>query len=215
MKRMDEQGDIAGAATLLRTSNEDPMQLSKRAKNYQATLDEADRQEMAETGHHYNIAQASTDFKYANQKSTQDTMNMINGITERNGSLDIAVGQAKQLPRVNEATVNKLFTLGQEEFQDPRLSNFHTSMLGLADEYSKVMGGGNGTDDSRRQALGLLKAGYTKGQVDQAAAIIKRDIAARKTALIMTGHTCQPLHGQSIWHATTNRIHTQCRCSRS
>ena len=169
----DAKGDIGGAATLLRTSNEDPMQLSKRSKSYQATLDEADRQEMEEIGHHFDVAQASTDFKYANQKSTQDTMNMINGITERNGSLDIAVQQAKQLPRVNEATVNKIFTLGQEEFQDPRLSNFHTSMLGLADEYSKVMGGGQGTDASRQQALDLLKAGYTKGQVDQAAAIIR------------------------------------------
>ena len=188
LKEADAKGDIGGAATLLRSFNQDPSQLSKRSKSYQATINEADRQEMEEFGRHFDVAQASTDFKYANQKSTQDTMNMINGITERNGSLDIAVQQAKQLPRVNEATINKIFTLGQEEFQDPRLSNFHTSMLGLADEYSKVMGGGQGTDASRQQALDLLKAGYTKGQVDQAAAIIRRDIAARQRALIMTGH---------------------------
>ena len=42
IKEADAKGDIAGAATLLRSINEDPSQLSKRAKSYQATIDEAD-----------------------------------------------------------------------------------------------------------------------------------------------------------------------------
>jgi len=44
----------------------DPSQLSKRSKDYNAVLAEADRQDMEETGQHFNIAQAQTDYKYAN-----------------------------------------------------------------------------------------------------------------------------------------------------
>jgi len=57
-------------------------------------------------------------------------------------------------------------------------------MLGLADEYSKVMGGGISSDTGRQQALDILKAAYSKGQLSGAITVMRSDIAARKKAII-------------------------------
>lgn len=184
-KKSASVDDISAAAEGLRKGRQDPSQLSKRSATYQATLNEADRQEMQETGQHFNIAQASTDYKFANNIQTKNTLNMANAMTDQGGSIEIAQTAAHNLPRVtNEKTLNKLFALGQGEFGDPTLSDFHTAMLGLADEYSKVMGGGVSSDTGRQQALDLLKQSYSHNQTDSAIAIMRKDIAARKSAII-------------------------------
>jgi hypothetical protein len=57
-------------------------------------------------------------------------------------------------------------------------------MLGLADEYSKIMGGGVSSDTGWQQALDILKASYSKGQLAGAIGIMRQDIAARQKALV-------------------------------
>jgi hypothetical protein len=57
-------------------------------------------------------------------------------------------------------------------------------MLGLADEYSQVMGAGGGSDTSRQQALDLLNAAWAKGQLSGAVDIMQKDIAARQRGLV-------------------------------
>ncbi|HEU0049912.1 MAG TPA: hypothetical protein VFQ43_20150, partial [Nitrososphaera sp.] len=79
---------------------------------------------------------------------------------------------------------NQVFNIAKTEFGDNALTDFHTSMLGLADEYSKVMGGGVSSDTGRQQALDILKENYSKGQLAGAIQIMRSDIAARKKAII-------------------------------
>jgi len=125
------QADQAVIAESIRKGRMDPSQLSKRSKDYNAVLAEADRQDMEETGQHFNIAQAQTDYKYANTSRTKDTLNMINGITEAGGAIDIARNAASKLPQMNSKTANKVFSIAKTEFGDNALTNFHTAMLGF------------------------------------------------------------------------------------
>jgi hypothetical protein len=178
------QADQAVIAESIRKGRMDPSQLSKRSKDYNAVLAEADRQDMEETGQHFNIAQASTDYKYANTARTKDTLNMIDGMTESGGAIDIAKKAASKLPQMNSKTANKVFNIAKTEFGDNALTDFHTAMLGLADEYSKVMGGGVSSDTGRQQALDIVNAAYSKGQMSGAIQIMQSDIAARKRAII-------------------------------
>ena len=85
---------------------------------------------------------------------------------------------------MNSKTANQVFNITKTEFGDNALTDFHTSMLGLADEYSKVMGGGVSSDTGRQQALDILKENYSKGQLAGAIQIMRSDIAARKKAII-------------------------------
>jgi hypothetical protein len=183
-KKAVADGDVSSAAEALRRGTLDPSQLSKRSATYQSILDEADRQEFQETGQHFNVAQAQTDYKYANQPRTKDTLNLINGITEKDGSLDIVKQRAAKLPQLNSSTLNKVFSRTKAEFGDPALTDFQTAMLGFADEYSKVMGGGVSSDTGRQQALDILKQGYSKGQMAGAFQTLQADIDARKRGII-------------------------------
>ena len=109
---------------------------------------------------------------------------MINGMTEPGGALEIAGKAASKLPKMNSKTANQVFNIAKTEFGDNALTDFHISMLGLADEYSKVMGGGVSSDTGRQQALDILKENYSKGQLAGAIQIMRSDIAARKKAII-------------------------------
>jgi hypothetical protein len=181
---VSSNADRAVIAESIRKGRMDPSQLSKRSKDYNATLAEADRQEMEETGQHFNIAQAQTDYKYANTGRTKDTLNMINGMTEPGGAIEIASKAASKLPQMNSKTANKVFNIAKTEFGDNSVTDFHTAMLGLADEYSKVMGGGVSSDTGRQQALDILNAAYARKQMGGAIQVMQNDIAARKRAII-------------------------------
>lgn len=161
-----------------------PSQLSKRSKNYNASWVAADKASWGSYGKPYDGAQAESEYKYSTQKSTQDTLKLINGIVDKGGSLEIAQNAAVGLPGMDQQTLNKVFSAGKTEFGSKAITDFHTAMLGLADEYSKVMGGGVSSDTGRQQSLDLLKDAYSKGQMAGAIAIVKKDITARQRGII-------------------------------
>src|SRR5260370_42528640 len=109
---------------------------------------------------------------------------MSNGMTEPNGDIEMARPAANRLPKIKRKIANQVFNIAKTEFGDSALTDFHTAMLGLADEYSKVMGGGVSSDTGRQQALDILKENYSKGQLAGAVQVMRSDIAARKRAII-------------------------------
>jgi hypothetical protein len=162
----------------------DPSQLSKRSADYNAKLEAASAYSLQKYGKPFDIAKAQQDYTYAKNPQVQNTLRMINGMTEPGGAIQIAADTAKNLPQFNSSTLNKVFNIAATEFGSSDATNFHSSMLGLADEYSKVMGGGISSDTGRQQSLDLLKAAYSKGQLAGAINIMQRDIAARKSAIV-------------------------------
>jgi hypothetical protein len=134
-----------------------------------------------------------SNFKQATNPQVQMKLKMIEGMTEPGGSIEIAQQATKALPQLNSNLLNKVFNATETEFGSPEATNFHTAMLGLADEYSQVMGTGGGSDVSRQQALDILKAGYSKKQLTGAVDIMRRDIEARKRGLVGKNPALQAL----------------------
>jgi hypothetical protein len=184
LQNSDDPQAVKTLGSLMVEGSMDPSQLSKRSKNYNQALLEANNYSLQKYGVPFNIAQASTDYKYANQRGTKDVLNMINGMSEKDGSIDIAQRAAQKLPKMDVTSLNKVFNATATQFGSDEQTNFHTAMLGLADEYSKVMGGGTGTDAGRQQGLDILKAGYSKGQIQGAIDIMTKDIDARRRAIV-------------------------------
>jgi hypothetical protein len=122
--------------------NLDPSQLSKRSADYNQKLQQANEYSMAKYGKPFDIAQAQADYKYASNPQTQNVLKMINGMTEPNGAIAIAQNAAKKLPAIDSGLLNKVFGRTETQFGSSDVTNFHTAMLGLADEYAKVLGGG-------------------------------------------------------------------------
>src|SRR5262249_699292 len=172
----------------------DPAQLSKRGSTYSYYLEQADRYSREQYGTQFDAGQASIDYAYARNPQTQNTLRMINGMTEKGGAIEIAQNAAKSLPQFDSQTANKVFSTVETEFGSTSATNFHTAMLGFADEYSKVMGGGVSSDTGRQQALDILKDSYSKGQLSGAISIMKQDITARKRAMVRDNPTLKALY---------------------
>ena len=162
----------------------DPTQLTKRGKDYNQTIEQANRYSLEKYGVPFDMAKAQSDYKYSTNVQTRNTLKMIDGMTEPGGAIEIAQNTAKNLPRFNSNLANKIFNATATEFGSDEATNFHAAMLGLADEYSKVMGGGISSDTGRQQALDILKAAYSKGQLAGSIDVMRRDITARKQALV-------------------------------
>lgn len=167
---------------------------SRKPEFAQAAFKAANDYSMKTTGQPWNMAKADAQFKYASNPQTQNTLNMIEGMTEKGGSIEIATQAASKLPQLDEATANKVFNATEKEFGSSGITNFHTAMLGLADEYSKVMGGGVSSDSGRQQALDLLRDSYSKGQLSGAIDIMQKDIAGRKVAMVRDNPTLKALY---------------------
>jgi hypothetical protein len=162
----------------------DPSQISPRSPQYPYVLNAANQYSQQTYGQPFDFAKASSDYAYAKNPQTQNTLKMINAMVDPGGSIEIAQTAAKKLPQMNSTIANQVFNAGATQFGSAEATNFHTAMLGLADEYSKVMGGGVSSDTGRQQALDILKAAYSKGQLSGAVDIMRKDISARKTALV-------------------------------
>jgi hypothetical protein len=166
---------------------------SRKPEFATAAFKAADELSKAQTGKPFSATVNETNFKQATNPQVQSKLKMIEGMTEKGGSIDIAQQAASKLPGFNEKTANRVFNAVKGEFGNPAISNFQTAMVGLADEYSQVMGSGAGTDSSRQQALDILHDGYSKGQLAGAIAVMKADINARQKALIGDNPTLKQL----------------------
>jgi hypothetical protein len=162
----------------------DPSQISPRSAQYPYVLQAANQYSQQTYGQPFDFAKASADYGYAKNPTTQNTLKMINAMSDPGGSIEIAQNAAKKLPQMNSTLANQVFNAAATQFGSAEASNFHTAMLGLADEYSKVMGGGVSSDTARQQSLDLLKSAYSKGQLSGAVDIMRKDITARKAAIV-------------------------------
>jgi hypothetical protein len=144
-----------------------------------------------------SVAKNESDYKAATNPQTRATLDLLTTMTDRNGSLAIAEKAAQKLPQFNSQVANAVFNATTTSFGSSSVTNFHTAMLGLADEYSKVMGGGVSSDTGRAQALNILHDAYSSNQLSGAIATMKADIQARKSELIRGNRVLEQTYGAS------------------
>jgi hypothetical protein len=144
-----------------------------------------------------SVAKNEADYKQATNPQVRSTLDLITTMTDRNGSIAIAEKAADKLPQFNSQVANAVFNATTTSFGSSSVTNFHTAMLGLADEYSKVMGGGVSSDTGRAQALNILHDAYSSNQITGAIATMKSDIQARKSELIRGNRVLEETYGAS------------------
>lgn len=143
----------------------------------------------------FSIAKNESDYKASTNPQTRATLDLITTMTDNNGSIAVAQRAATKLPQLNSQQANSVFNAFSRSFGSNSATNFHTAMLGLADEYSKVMGGGVSSDTGRQQALDILKDSYSNGQLSGAIDTMKQDIQARKSELIRGNRVLEQTYG--------------------
>jgi hypothetical protein len=142
-----------------------PPQLSKRATkgsdSYNNIIKQADDYSMAKYGKPFDFENAERSWKYANQKSTQDTLKLVTSLTGEGG--ENSAGTLAQLQRQYAALGNTPFSTLNEAKQwvethigEPGVPAFRATLFGVSDEMAKILGGGTATVEGFRQASSLL-----------------------------------------------------------
>lgn len=170
---------------------EDPSQMSKRGKGdqYRSDLKLANAYSQARYGKNFDMAQAQSDYKYANQKSTQDTIKLLQSLTgednkNNGGTLKQLETDFDALGNLQIPKVNNVFNWLSENVGRPGVTNMQATLLGVADEYGKILGGGVATDSSRNEAKETINKAFSEQQGKGALARIRGTLANRQNALV-------------------------------
>ena len=176
---------LAHAAQQLVDGNEDPSQLSKRSKSYQATLDAADDYSMKTYGKHFDIAQASNDYKFATNTQTQNTLKYLNSVVPNMNDL---VKQSDAIKRTQLPALNDVAAWARLNAGDPKMAAYNATITEVSDQIAKILQGGgtgSGTSDAKlKQAQELFNKGFTPEQVKAVVGELGNLLNTRKDALI-------------------------------
>jgi hypothetical protein len=184
--------DLSHPSAMIVEGRLDPSQLTKRAVGaggYNSTLEAANNYSMARYGNPFDFARASTDYKFASSFRAQDTLKLVQSLTGDNnkndaGSIGQLQNQLKALGNTPIPKVNDLKNWAIKNAGQPGVTDFQATMLGVADEMGRILGGGVATDSSRQEANVIIDKGFSTAQGEGAIKAIRGLFANRYNAVI-------------------------------
>jgi hypothetical protein len=157
------QGDPSAAAQLLVNGDATLSELKARGSTPEfiaQTLAAAHQQ----SGGQYNAQQADAQFQVAKSPANVAFFGSAKSLTDKGGTLDQLAQTAKSIPANKLPVFNTVADWEKAATGSGPIAKYASQALGVADDYSKVMGGGQGSDTSRAQALKLIAAAQSPDQ---------------------------------------------------
>jgi hypothetical protein len=147
-----KDGDPVAAARLLTSGLVAPSQLiSVRNPDFATKAFTA----AAKLDPTFNLQKAEADYRAASSPANLNFFGPAKSMVEKGGTLDQLEAAAKDIPGGQIPVFNKLADAEKAALGSGPVAKYAAIALGVADDYSKITGGG-GSDSSREQALHLL-----------------------------------------------------------
>jgi hypothetical protein len=151
-----KDGDPRAAAQLLLDGVVAPSQLiSVRNPDFATKAFSAASKLGRERGEVWSAQKAQGDFNAAQSPANLTFFGPAKSMVEKGGTLDQLEAAAKNIPNGQIPFFNSLADAQKAALGDGPIAKYAAIALGVADDYSKITGGG-GSDTSREQALHLL-----------------------------------------------------------
>ena len=149
----------------------------------------------------WNAQKAEADFNVAKSPGNVTFFGSAKSLTDKGGTLDQLADAAKDIPGGRIPIFNKIEDAIQASTGSGPVAKYATILLGVADDYSKVMGGGQGSDTSREQALHL--APTSASPEARAAAIegIRGAVGSQLQSRIGNNRVMQQMYGSQFSNA--------------
>lgn len=106
----------------------------------------------------WNAQKADADFKVAGSPGNVAFFGSAKSLTDKGGTLDQLKAAGDDIPDGKIPVFNTIADVMAAATGSGPIAKYASILLGVADDYSKVMGGGQGSDTSRNQALTLVPA---------------------------------------------------------
>ena len=110
------------------------------------------------SGGKYNAQAADAQFSVAKSPANVAFFGSAKSLTDPGGTLDQLAAAAKDIPGTQFPVFNNIADVAKAATGSGPIAKYASLLLGVSDDYSKVMGGGQGSDASRNQALQLVPA---------------------------------------------------------
>jgi hypothetical protein len=118
----------------------------------------------------WNAQKADADFNVAKSPNNVAFFGSAKSLTDKGGTLDQLADAAKDIPANQIPVFNSVADVWKAATGSGPVAKYASILLGVTDDYSKVMGGGQGSDSSRGQAINLVPL---KASPEQRAAAIE------------------------------------------
>lgn len=151
------QGDPQAAGQLLVNGDATLSELKARGATpdfIEKTLNAAHRLSMG----NYNAQAADAQFQVAKSPTNVAFFGSAGSLVAKGGTLDQLAAAAKDIPGSQIPVFNSIADVEKAATGSGPIAKYASLLLGVSDDYSKVMGGGQGSDASRTQALKLVPA---------------------------------------------------------
>lgn len=162
-RRALSQGDPSAAAQLLVNGDATLSELKARGATpdfIANTLTAAHQL----SGGKYNAQSADAQFSVAKSPANVAFFGSAKSLIDKGGTLDQLSEAGKQIPGGLIPAFNSIADWEKAATGSGPIAKYASLALGVADDYSKVMGGGQGSDTSRLQALQLVGAKQSPAQ---------------------------------------------------
>ena len=188
------QGDPSAAGQLLVDGDATLSQLKARGSTpefIQQALNAAHQL----SGGKYNAQQAEAQFDVAKSPANTAFFGSSKSLTDPGGTLDQLATVGKTIPQNQIPAFNKVEDWTKAATGSGPIAGYAATVLGVADDYGKVMGGGQSSDTARTQALNLINAAKSPEQRAAAIDSIRNAVKSQTVSRIGKNSIMQKMYG--------------------
>jgi hypothetical protein len=185
-------GDPRAAAQLLISGTVAPSQLvsSRKPAFAQQAFTAAAQMQPG-----WNAQKSEGDFKVASGPGNVAFFGSAKSLTDKGGTLDQLADAAKDIPANQIPVFNTVQDALKASTGSGPVAKYAAIALGVADDYAKVMGGGQGSDTSRTQALNLISAKQSPQQRAASIEGIRGSVASQTNSRIGNNTVLRQMYG--------------------
>jgi hypothetical protein len=185
-------GDPRAAAQLLVSGTVAPSQLisSRKPAFAQQAFTAAAQMQPG-----WSATKADADYKVASSPANVAFFGSAKSLTDKGGTLDQLADAAKDIPANQIPVFNTVADALRASTGSGPIAKYAAIALGVADDYSKVMGGGQGSDTSRTQALNLISAKQSPEQRAASIEGIRGSVSSQINSRMGSNPVLQKMYG--------------------
>jgi len=146
----------------------------------------------------WTATKADADYKVASSPQNVGFFGSAKSLTDKGGTLDQLQAAAKDIPSNQLPVFNSVADAIKASTGSGPVAKYAALTLGVADDYSKVMGGGQGSDSSRTQAMNIIAANQSPQQRAAAIEGIRGAVASQTNSRIGSNAVLQKMYGGSV-----------------
>lgn len=156
----------------------------------------------------WDARKAEADFKVASSPAQVAFFGSAKSLTDKGGTLDQLAAAAKDIPQNEIPVFNTVADAIKASTGSGPVAKYAAIALGVADDYSKVMGGGQGSDTSRSQAIQLVSQKQSPEQRTASIEGIRGAVSSQTNSRIGNNTVLQKMYGNAPAAAPTGATHT-------